>query len=73
MYERFTERAQKSLQLSTQEAERLGDEAIGTEHLLLGLSKENSGVAAAALRNLGVDLNDLRTEVERLRGEGPRA
>ena len=72
MRERFTDRARKSLQLANQEAVRCDDSFVGTEHLLLGLAKEQSGIAAQALRNLGVDLERLRQEVERHRGENPR-
>lgn len=69
MTDRFSDRARKSLQLAQQEAHRLNDDALGTEHLLLGLVKENTGVAATALRNLGVDLRQVRKEVEKLRGD----
>ena len=48
MYERFTDRARKIMQLANQEAQRLNHEYIGTEHILLGLVKEGSGVAANA-------------------------
>jgi len=68
MEERFSPRAQKSLQLAQQEAHRLNDESVDTQHLLLGLVKENSGVAAAALRKLGLSLADIRREVDRLKG-----
>ena len=66
MYERFTDRALKILQLANQEAQRLGHEHIGTEPLLLGLVREGSGVAARALKNLHVDLRKVRTAVEEL-------
>ncbi|MDO4569335.1 MAG: ATP-dependent Clp protease ATP-binding subunit [Planctomycetia bacterium] len=66
MYERFTDRARKVLQLANQEAQRLNHEYIGTEHILLGLVKEGSGVASNVLRNLGVDLTKIRREVEKL-------
>ena len=56
MYERFTDRARKVMQLANQEAQRFNHEYIGTEHILLGLIKEGSGVAANVLKNLGVDL-----------------
>ena len=46
MYERFTDRARKVMQLANQEAQRFNHEYIGTEHVLLGLIKEGSGVAA---------------------------
>ena len=46
MYERFTDRARKVMQLANQEAQRFNHEYIGTEHILLGLVKEGTGVAA---------------------------
>ena len=54
------------MQLANQEAQRLNNEYIGTEHILLGLVKEGSGVAANVLKNLGVDLRKIRLEVEKL-------
>ena len=56
MYERFTDRARKVMQLANQEAQRFNHEYIGTEHVLLGLVKEGSGVAANVLKNLDIDL-----------------
>jgi len=50
MYERFTDRARKVMQLANQEAQRFNHEYIGTEHILLGLVKEGSGVAANVLK-----------------------
>ena len=64
MYERFTDRARKVMQLANQEAQRFNHEYIGTEHILLGLVKEGSGVAANVLKNLEVDLRKIRLEVE---------
>ena len=66
MYERFTDRARKVMQLANQEAQRFNHEYIGTEHVLLGLVKEGSGVAANVLKNLDVDLRKIRLEVERI-------
>ncbi len=60
MYERFTDRARKVMQLANQEAQRFNHEYIGTEHILLGLVKEGSGVAANVLKNLDVDLRKIR-------------
>ena len=71
MYERFTDRARKVMQLANQEAQRFSHEYIGTEHLLLGLIKEGSGVAANVLKNLEVDLHKVRLEVEKLAQAGP--
>ena len=59
----FTPRAKKVLELSMEEAGNLGHNYIGTEHLLLGLIKENEGIAAQVLLNLGVKLEDVREEV----------
>ncbi|MFO0788887.1 MAG: ATP-dependent Clp protease ATP-binding subunit [Pirellulales bacterium] len=71
MYERFTDRARKVMQLANQEAQRFNHEYIGTEHVLLGLIKEGSGVAANVLKNLDVDLRKIRLEVEKLVQSGP--
>ena len=71
MYERFTDRARKVMQLANQEAQRFNHEYIGTEHVLLGLVKEGSGVAANVLKNLDVDLRKIRLEVEKLVQSGP--
>ncbi len=65
MFEKFTDRARKVINLARQEAERLGHEFIGTEHILLGLVKEGSGVAANVLEILNVDLEKVRLEVEK--------
>ncbi|MGB4428007.1 MAG: ATP-dependent Clp protease ATP-binding subunit [Thermacetogeniaceae bacterium] len=66
MFGRFTERAQKVLFLARDEARRLGHPAVGTEHLLLGLLREGDGIAARALQALGVNLNKVRREVEKI-------
>ncbi|MFN9374563.1 MAG: ATP-dependent Clp protease ATP-binding subunit [Planctomycetaceae bacterium] len=71
MYERFTDRARKVMQLANQEAQRFNHEYIGTEHILLGLVKEGSGVAANVLKNLDVDLRKIRLEVEKIVKSGP--
>ena len=71
MFERFTERARKVMALANQEAQRFNHEYIGTEHILLGLVKEGSGVGANVLKNLGVDLHKVRIEVEKLVKTGP--
>jgi len=59
------------MQLANQEAQRFNHEYIGTEHILLGLVKEGSGVAANVLKNLDVDLRKIRLEVEKLVQSGP--
>jgi len=73
MFDRFTDRARRVMQLARAEAVRLNHDYIGTEHVLLGLIQEGSGVAASVLRNLGVDLQRIRQEIERTvrRGTAP--
>lgn len=71
MYERFTDRARKVMQLASQEAQRFNHEYIGTEHILLGLVKEGSGVAAHVLESYGVDLRKVRLEVEKIMQPAP--
>jgi hypothetical protein len=71
MYERFTDRARKAIQLANQEAQRFNHEYVGTEHLLLGLVKEGSGVAAAVLKELEVGLRKARLGVEKVVPSGP--
>jgi Clp amino terminal domain, pathogenicity island component len=71
-FDRFTERARKVLTLAQEEARRFNHNYIGTEHLLLGLLDEGEGVATKALDNLGVELNRVRAEVERIIGRGDR-
>ena len=66
MFDKFTDRARKIIQLAQKEAERFRHDYIGTEHLLLGLVKEGSGVAVTALNNLSVDVDKVRKEVEKL-------
>ncbi|GGN62871.1 ATP-dependent protease ATP-binding subunit ClpC [Oceanobacillus indicireducens] len=70
MFGRFTERAQKVLALSQEEAVRLGHNNIGTEHILLGLVREGEGIAAKALQSLGVQVEKIQEEVEKLIGVG---
>ncbi|MBL7189825.1 MAG: ATP-dependent Clp protease ATP-binding subunit [Phycisphaerae bacterium] len=71
MFERFTDRARKVMALANQEAQRFNHEYIGTEHILLGLVKEASGVGATVLKNLDVDIKKLRLEVEKQVKSGP--
>ena len=66
MFDRFTDRARKVMNLAKSEAQRLNHEYIGTEHILLGLVQEGSGVAANVLRSMGIDLKRIRAEVEKL-------
>src|SRR5699024_11459953 len=63
MFIRFTERAQKVLALSQEEATRLGHNNIGTEHILLGLIREGEGIAAKALNELGLEVKQIQEEV----------
>jgi len=70
MFGRFTERAQKVVVLSQEEARRLGHNVVGTEHILLGLAAEGEGVAARALQNMDISLDKVRSEVEKVIGRG---
>ncbi|MUV38057.1 Chaperone protein ClpB [Lentibacillus sp. JNUCC-1] len=70
MFGRFTERAQKVLALSQEEAVRLGHSNIGTEHILLGLIREGDGIAAKALQSIGLETEKIQEEVEKLIGKG---
>ncbi len=71
MFDRFTERARKVVILAKEEAKRFNHDYIGTEHILLGLIKEGESVAAAVLQNLGLSLDTIRLEVEKLVQFGP--
>lgn len=68
--ERFTQRARRVLSLAHEEAERLHHNYIGTEHLLMGLMREEGGVAGRVLRELGLETNRVKEMVERLTGVG---
>jgi ATP-dependent Clp protease ATP-binding subunit ClpC len=72
MYERFTDRARKVMQLAEEEARRLGHEHLGTEHVLLGLVKEGNGVGAHVLKSFDVDLPKARKQVEKFVQPGER-
>ncbi|QXE27228.1 ATP-dependent Clp protease ATP-binding subunit [Chlamydia buteonis] len=71
MFEKFTNRAKQVIKLAKKEAQRLNHNYLGTEHILLGLLKLGQGVAVNVLRNLGVDFDTAKQEVERLIGYGP--
>ena len=71
MFDRFTDRAKKVMNLARQEAQRFNHEYLGTEHVLLGLVQEGSGVAANVLKNMDIDLNKIRNEVEKIVKTGP--
>jgi len=68
--ERFTQRARRVLSLAHQEAEHMRHHHIGTEHLLLGLIREEGGVAGRVLRELGLEVNRVQSIVERMTGSG---
>ncbi|MFN6148207.1 MAG: ATP-dependent Clp protease ATP-binding subunit [Planctomycetota bacterium] len=71
MFDRFTDRAKKVMSFARQEAMKFNHEYIGTEHILLGLVQEGSGVAANVLKNMTVDLEKIRHEVEKIVKTGP--
>ena len=71
MYELFTDRARRVIQLANQEAQRFNHEYIDTEHILLGLIMEGSGFTANVLKDLKVDLHRICWEVEELMQIGP--
>ena len=73
MFDRFTKRARRALQLAQEEARNLNHNVIGTEHVLLGLLREESGVAARVLQEMNVTLEKVRTIVQRQMGTGPHA
>ena len=64
MWQFFTERGKKVIQLAHREALQLGHEVIGTEHILLGLIAEGEGVATQVMINQGLNLSDLRQQIE---------
>lgn len=72
MWQRFTERARRTVFYAQEEAARLGESYVSTEHLLLGIVRENDSVAARILERLGVSLSRIRSEIERQvqRGDG---
>mgnify|MGYP001427521463 CR=1 FL=1 len=70
MFGRFSEKAQKVLYQAQEEARSLYHNYVGTEHILLGLIKEEDGIASRVLKNLGVTYDDIREKVETLIGMG---
>jgi ATP-dependent Clp protease ATP-binding subunit ClpC len=64
MWQRFTERARRVILLGQEEAGKMNSSHVGTEHLLLGLVRENEGVAAQVLQKMGVNLAKVRSEIE---------
>jgi ATP-dependent Clp protease ATP-binding subunit ClpC len=73
VFERFTERARQVVVLAQDESRALGHDYIGTEHLLLGLLREEEGVAARVLESLGVELESAQAQVEAIVGRGEKA
>src|SRR3989475_2965067 len=70
MFERFTERARQVVVLAQEEARTLKHNYIGTEHILLGLLREEEGRAARVLDSLGINLEEVRAQVARIVGQG---
>lgn len=70
MYGRFTERAQQAIILSQQYAQQLGHNYVGTEHILLGLLQEGEGIAAKALKNLGLEVPKIQERIVNIIGKG---
>jgi ATP-dependent Clp protease ATP-binding subunit ClpA len=68
--EEFTPKATKAIMLAQEEARRAGHSFVGTEQILLGLISEGTGIAAKALKVMGVNLRDTRVEVEKIIGRG---
>ncbi|MDN5319441.1 ATP-dependent Clp protease ATP-binding subunit [Thermovirga lienii] len=74
MWQFFTERGKRVIQLAHKEALKMGHDVIGTEHILLGLLAEGEGIAARVLMSFGVELDDVRTRIEQVVGRGePKA
>lgn len=71
MFDKFTNRAKQVIKLAKKEAQRLNHNYLGTEHVLLGLLKLGQGVAVNVLRNMNIDFDTVRSEVEKLVGYGP--
>ena len=72
MFNKFTERARKVLLLAKEQARRFNHDYIGTEHILLGLVREDECVAAKVLMNLGIGLSKVRSAVEFIIGRGEK-
>ncbi|MES2274332.1 MAG: ATP-dependent Clp protease ATP-binding subunit [Chlamydiota bacterium] len=71
MFDKFTNRAKQVIKLAKKEAQRLNHNYLGTEHVLLGLLKLGQGIAVNVLRNMNLDYDAIRAEVERIVGFGP--
>ena len=70
MFERFTERAKQVVVLAQDEARALRHNYIGTEHILLGLLREEEGLAARVLESLDITVEEVRAQVARIIGPG---
>jgi ATP-dependent Clp protease ATP-binding subunit ClpC len=73
MFERFTEKARGIFALAQKEARYLSHNKLSPEHFLLGIIREEGGVASEVLRNLGVDLEGLKLEIEKRSPHGNRS
>ncbi len=73
MFEKFTDKARRVVVLAQEEAKLLNHNYIGTEHILLGLIHEGEGVAAKALEALGINLEQVREQVQDIIGQGQQA
>jgi ATP-dependent Clp protease ATP-binding subunit ClpA len=73
MFERFTDRARRAMDLAHDEARLLNHAYVGTEHMLLGLISEGEGIAAQALESLGISLEAVRQQVQQIIGGGQQA
>ena len=71
MYNRFTERARRVLALAKEEARRLGHDFVGTEHIVLGILREGSGVAVTVLKRLNLHADSIKEATEEIVGKGP--
>lgn len=71
MFDKFTNRAKQVIKLAKKEAQRLNHNYLGTEHVLLGLMKLGQGIAVNVLRNMNLDYDTIRAEIERIVGFGP--
>jgi ATP-dependent Clp protease ATP-binding subunit ClpC len=73
MFERFTDRARRVVVLAQEEAKQLNHNYIGTEHILLGLIREGDGIAAKALAELSISIDNVRDQVQEIIGQGQTA
>src|SRR5258708_2713643 len=73
MFERFTDRARRVVVLAQEEARMINHNYVGTEHILLGLIHEGEGIAARSLASLGISLENVRSQVEQIIGQGQQA